>query len=249
MEEIEIWKSLDFVGYPDYEVSNMGQIRSLDRIIITSDGRTYKFKGRILKPTKDKDGYLQISIRKDKKEKKIKAHRLIAFAFIPNPNNLPQINHKNEIKDDNRVENLEWCDNYYNSHYGTKLQRQREKMKGFKHTEESKQKMSNSTKGENNPMYGKTHTDEVRKKISEAHKGKPKLKLRGIPKSEETKQKISEANSKPILQYTKDMVFIREWQSTTQASKELNIHQSSINKVCLNKQKTAGGCIWRYKSM
>lgn len=55
-------------------------------------------------------------------------HRIVAKAFLQNPNNLPEVNHKNEIKNDNRVENLEWCDRTYNINYGTARQRMKEKM-------------------------------------------------------------------------------------------------------------------------
>lgn len=76
-------------------------------------------KPRKAKQNKGKDGYLYCAINR----KTVLAHRIIAECFLPNPNNLPQINHKNEIKTDNRVENLEWCDNKYNCNYGTRTER------------------------------------------------------------------------------------------------------------------------------
>jgi hypothetical protein len=111
-ENIEIWKSLDFLGYPDYMVSNMGKVKSL------------KFgKEKILRQCKLKDGYLYVSLSKNNKQKTFKVHRLVAQMFIPNPYNLPQVNHKNEIKTDNNVNNLEWCTASYNNSYGTRLER------------------------------------------------------------------------------------------------------------------------------
>lgn len=105
---LEIW--LPVVGYEGlYEDSNLGRVKSLN----------YRHTGieRILKPKKDKDGYLQIGLCKDGKAKMHLVHRLVATSFLPNPHNLPEINHINEQKDDNRVENLQWCDRQYNIEY------------------------------------------------------------------------------------------------------------------------------------
>lgn len=196
MEEVEIWKSLVFLGYLNYEVSNMGQVKSLN----------YRHTGkeRLLKPSKDKDGYLQLSLYQNTQKKTFRVHKLIALAFIPNDNPIEktEINHLDENKENNHVSNLCWCSCIDNNNYGTRNER-----------------------------------------MSKTKKGKPK--------SEEHKQKISQARkgkgNKPILQYTKDMVFIRDWDSATQASEELNLSQGNITQCCRNKQKSAYGYIWRYK--
>ena len=78
-----------------------------------------KVPERILHPARYSNGYIMANLSGHR----ISVHRLVALAFIPNPNGLPQINHKNEIKDDNRVENLEWCTQQYNNTYGSRLQK------------------------------------------------------------------------------------------------------------------------------
>lgn len=107
----EIWKFID--GYNDrYQVSNLGRIKSLNW-----HNEGYE---RLMVPQKDKKGYLRVILCKDKKGHPNKVHRLVAKAFILNPENLPQVNHKNENKEDNRVSNLEWIDNLRNSNHGTR---------------------------------------------------------------------------------------------------------------------------------
>lgn len=105
----EIWKDIE--GYKGiYQVRNMGRVRSLTRKVWN-----YTKPGRILRPGSKKNGYLHVClINGSKREKHAHVHRLVAAAFIPNPDNLPEVNHKNYDKTDNRVENLEWCTSRYN---------------------------------------------------------------------------------------------------------------------------------------
>lgn len=109
----EIWK--DIPGYIGmYQVSNLGHIKSIKR-----SGT----KGCIMVPELSKDGYLRISLSKNGNYRKFGIHRLVAIVFIPNPFNFPIINHKNEIKTDNNVNNLEWCNYSYNAKYGTAIEK------------------------------------------------------------------------------------------------------------------------------
>ena len=105
---IEEWKDIE--GYEGlYQVSNLGNVRSLDRTVIYSDGSECFYKGKILKQNKDIGGYLRISFNKFGKKKIYFTHRLVAEAFIPNTDNKPSIDHINTNRTDNRVENLRWC--------------------------------------------------------------------------------------------------------------------------------------------
>ena len=118
MTESEIWKDIaGFEGF--YKVSDKGRIYSVER----KDSRGQRCGGRILKPKHSRGGYLMVHLYKNGKMKAKSVHRLVAEAFLPNPNGLPQVNHRDEVKDNNNVGNLEWCDSKYNINYGTLLER------------------------------------------------------------------------------------------------------------------------------
>lgn len=110
----EVWKDIPgFEGY--YQASTLGKVRSVDRYVKykDTDGVALR-KGKILSPKTSNKGYLETTLMKEGKTYYRRIHQLIASAFLPNPNNYPYINHINEDKMDNRVENLEWCTPKYN---------------------------------------------------------------------------------------------------------------------------------------
>ena len=171
--EKEIWKPiLNYEGL--YEVSNWGRVKSL------------KFgKERILKPGTNKYGYLIVILCKNGKVKSFSVHRLVAEAFLPNPHNYPCVNHKDECKTNNNVNNLEWCTYTYNNNYGTKIER--------------------------------------------------------ISKNRDTSKYF-----KPILQYTLDGVFVREWKSIAEAGRN-GFNQGHITDCCRGVRQTHKGFIFKYK--
>ena len=157
----EIWRPV--VGYEGlYEVSNTGQVRSLDRYV--KNNHSYRLhKGKVLSLLKNEYGYIQVVLSCNGKHNTITVHRLVAQAFILNPNNLPEVNHKDEDKTNNSVENLEWCTAKYNSNYGTRNIRRRE-------TLIKKESWNGFRCGLSRKEYKKKYYEENRDRICEQQK-------------------------------------------------------------------------------
>lgn len=121
----EVWK--DIPGYEGlYQVSSLGRVKSLN----------YNHEGyqKILSFKKERNGYLRVGLFREGRQKLFSVHRLVATVFIPNPNNLPQVNHKDEDKTNNRADNLEWCSCQYNINYGTCLHSISKKVDQYSHS-------------------------------------------------------------------------------------------------------------------
>lgn len=195
---IEEWRPI--VGYEGlYEVSSYGRVRSLDRY----DNRNCFRKGKVLSPAKDKNGYLKVVLNCNGKCKTTNVHRLVAQAFLTNPDNLPQVNHKNDDKSDNRVENLEMCNAKYNLSYGTARIRERDtKMKNGWWTGLSKEEWRKKYKEKNREKikeymkeYSHSYYQENKDRICEQQKkynqeNKDKIKDRDRTYYQKNREKI-----------------------------------------------------------
>lgn len=120
---MEVWKPVKgFEGY--YEVSDLGRVRSIDRVIYDNVRKCNRLlKGRLLVQRDNGHGYKGVMFCKDHKLYNRYVHILVAETFLENPLNLPTVNHKDEDKENNTVANLEWCTQYYNNEYGTRKKR------------------------------------------------------------------------------------------------------------------------------
>lgn len=193
MEKMEEWR--DIKGYEGYyQVSNEGRIKGMKRTIISSIGIIRRVKESIRKTIKDKNGYLSVQLCKDGKAQCFFIHRLVATAFLPNPNNYPVVNHKDENPSNNFVwvnsdgsvdperSNLEWCDSSYNNTYGSRI------------------------------------------------------------------EKVNKKTSKKVLQYSLQGILLKEYQSVSEAARELGFNHQLISACCrgYNDITTAYGYIWKY---
>lgn len=175
MEKYEI---RDVIGYEGlYEVDTNGDVWSLN---YNHTDERQKLRAGVAS-----NGYLTVALPKNGKQKTYYVHRLVAEAFIDNPMNLPQVNHKDENKQNNSVENLEWCTAAYNLEYSG-----------------------------------------IHIKAGEA---------------------AAKACSKPILQFTLDGEFVKEYPSLIEASRQTGIHQGNISCCCNGKRNHACGYKWKYK--
>ena len=198
----EIWKDISgYVGY--YKVSNFGRVKSVKRV--TRSGRTVN--ERVLSASGNP--YLQVALSKDGYICNVRVHRLVAHAFIPNPNNLPCVNHKDENKLNNHADNLEWCTVSYNNDYsGVGLKATLSKL-GKPLSFEHRQKISETLKktgSERSKKRMQTMKEKYpdRYKLTEEQKSKISASMKGKLKTEETKNKMRKPKSEEHIEHMRE---------------------------------------------
>ena len=223
----EVWKDIpDYEGL--YQVSNLGRIKSLN---FNKTG-----KEKIMKP-RTGNRYYMTALWKNGIRKDYLLHRIVAETFIPNPENKPFINHKDENCFNNSINNLMWCTHKENMNWGTRNERISKANKGKVIPKNIREKISKSNKG---------------KKISEEQKEYLRKIRTGIKLTEEHKKKISISNkgktAKKVNQYDLDGNFIKQWDCILDFYKSINKtkNNSSVSSCCKGKLKTAYGYKWKY---
>lgn len=237
----EIWKDIsDYKGY--YQVSNFGNVKSMERIVERKNNGTgnLPLKSRILSPTTYPKGYKKVTLRKNNISKSFFIHRLVAEAFIPNPNNYPYVNHKDENPSNNHSDNLEWCTNEYNMSYGTLGHRIS--------LAKSKQVFQFDLSGNLlNVFYGVNEASRITNISSSSITNccnETSKSAGGFLWSFSQKMKLPKYKQiKIIKKYDKNYILIKTYQSMREAEKEEKICAQTFNKYA-NKGVMYKGFYW-----
>lgn len=250
--EQEIWKPA--VGYEDFlEVSNKGNARRKAHSFIKRNGRWCHVRSYNLKLHPTRTGYLLLNAKGGKAEQ---IHRLVALTFIPNPNNYPEVNHIDEDKTNNCVENLEWCTHQYNSSYGSRPQKIKETLLRKNHCGK------NVSQYTQDGVFIRTFCSFAEAMRQTGIKGIFNCANTKITQAggyvwikngdtfEQWKERVKKIRPKErcVLQFDKNGNFINEYMSATKAGKATGANKSRIIQCCRGNINSAGGFIWKYKN-
>lgn len=247
----EVWK--DVIGFEEaYQVSNFGRIKRKERT--DSNNRTHK--ERIMSPSMYSNGYMNVELRMNNKKRRTSVHRLVAEAFIDNPLNLPQINHKDENKANNHVSNLEWCTAQYNIRYKDGVKRRRAtailnlnavckySMEGeFIEKFECATDAAISVNGSCTEILSCCH----HRAHSLSYKGYMWRFLSECNCNKIEPYKIKKSSlCRKVGQYTLDGDSIQYFYSVQKAAESVNARPSNIRRCCLGKINSCMGFKWRF---
>lgn len=247
---VEIWKDIpNYEGI--YQISNYGNVRRLNKWDLNR--REFYENIHNIKLQSDTKGYLHVDLSKNQNVKRRDVHRLVAEAFIPNPENKPEINHIDGNKKNNRVDNLEWCTRSENLlHLAYKLKCRikpvlQYDLNGNFIREWDGARMAAEECGFSRKQITAVCGNKVGRKSANNFLWKYKTD-ENYPKK--IKPYIRQFKKKSVYQYDLNKKLIKEWSSITDASKILKIEIGDISACCKHKpqHKTAGGYIWEYKN-
>lgn len=234
--------------------------------MITTNGKVISLKykrgsrARIIRDRKHTTGYRQINIQNKHISKAFYIHRLVAEVFIHNPDNLPCVNHKNEIKSDNRVDNLEWCTHSYNVNYGNRNKKTASHLSKPVIQVSLDGKVINrfeSLKEASSAGYGETCVGTCARGVYSNHRGYIWIYVNDYPTSDELIAEIdkrvnrikngkAQFNSKKVIQMDLADNIIKIWESAAIAERKGGFRASKISACCLGYNKTHKGYKWKY---